>query len=92
VPPTDAPAASAKGPKKPAERLADGGGIRGEGNLPFFLRVVPQDENDKKSSFCMKLEKNKVELTKLMKDLEIECFVAELSKINEDEIINIKRY
>ena len=22
---------------------------RGEGNLPFFLRVVPQDENDKKS-------------------------------------------
>ena len=49
-------------------------------------------ENDKKSSFCMKLEKNKVELTKLMKDLEIECFVAELSKINEDEIINIKRY
>ena len=49
-------------------------------------------ENDKKSSFYMKLEKNKVELTKLMKDLEIECFVAELSKINEDEIINIKRY
>ena len=38
------------------------------------------------------MTRNKVELTKLMKDLEIECFVAELSKINEDEIINIKRY
>ena len=49
-------------------------------------------EKDEKSSFYMKLEKNKFELTKLMKDLEIECFVAELSKVNEDEIINIKRY
>lgn len=77
-----------------SQNFLDKSAAKGAQELKKGIVIFEKDENESSKYLYTKLIKDKAKFTKLMNDLEVECFIATLEKDNNDcnKISNIRKW